>query len=208
MSHPFLPRLSRPLVLASRSPRRQELLRAQGLEFTAQPARLEEVVLDGESPVEHVRRLSVEKAEAVAADRPSAMVLGGDTVVVIDDEILGKPADEAEARAMLRRLSGRTHRVFSGVALVCAATGQRWSDHDETDVRFRALDDEEIAGYVASGEPMDKAGAYGIQALGALLVAGIDGCYFNVMGLPLQALRRIWREAAKESGANGQKESG
>lgn len=194
MSHPFLPPLGLPLVLASRSPRRQELLRAQGLQFTVQPAQLDEVVLEGESPADHVRRLSLEKAAAVAADHAEAMVLGSDTVVVVDGEILGKPADEAQARAMLARLSGRTHRVFSGVALV-GPTG-RWADHEETDVRFRPLDEAEIAGYVASGEPMDKAGAYGIQALGALLVDGIEGCYFNVMGLPLQALRRIWRAAA------------
>ena len=191
-AHPFLRASERPLVLASRSPRRAEILRAQGLAFTVQPAGIDETVLDDETPGAHVRRLALEKARAVAADHPGAMVLGSDTVVVIDGEILGKPEDEAEARAMLRRLAGREHAVYSAAALVTADAHA--VDHDVTRVRFRELDHHEIAAYVASGEPMDKAGAYGIQQRGALLVAGIDGCYFNVMGLPLQALRRVWIE--------------
>ena len=190
--HPFLPALSLPLVLASQSPRRQELLRAQGLSFTVAPAGIDETVEPGESPVEHVRRLSVQKAAAVGQAHPGHVVLGGDTVVVIDDEILGKPRDEAEARAMLARLSGRVHEVASGVALV--ADSLEVADHDRTQVRFRELTATEIASYVATGEPLDKAGAYGIQAVGALLVAEIEGCYFNVMGLPLQALRRAMFE--------------
>ena len=192
--HPFLPPLDRPLVLASRSPRRAEILRAQGLEFTVIPAEIDESVEEGETPEEHVRRLALAKAGVIAAERPDAWVLGSDTVVVIDGEILGKPVDEAEARLMLRRLADREHRVFSSAALVGA--GASAVDHDVTLVRFRGLDDGEIVDYVASGEPMDKAGAYGIQQLGAMVVAGIDGCYFNVMGLPLQALRRVWHEVA------------
>ena len=190
--HPFLRPGDRPLVLASRSPRRAEILRAQGLDFTVQPAGIDETVLDDETPAAHVCRLALEKVRAVAADHPDAMVLGSDTVVVIDGEILGKPEDEAEARAMLRRLAGREHAVYSSAALV--TDGTQGVDHDVTRVRFRELDHVEIAAYVASGEPMDKAGAYGIQQRGALLVAGIDGCYFNVMGLPLQAFRRVWIE--------------
>jgi septum formation protein len=178
------------LILASRSPRRQELLRRQGLDFRSQPADIVETVLDRETPEAHVCRLATEKARAVAALESDAVVLGSDTVVVIDDEILGKPVDVEDAEAMLARLSGRVHEVHSGVALVQGEIVV--DDRDLTRVRFRELDSGEIRAYVASGEPMDKAGAYGIQDLGALLVAGIEGCYFNVMGLPLQALRRAW----------------
>ena len=191
-THPFLARPAHPLVLASRSPRRAEILRAQGLTFDVRPAEIDESVLPDEAPAEHVRRLALEKARAIATERPDALVLGSDTIVVIDGEILGKPTDTAHARAMLRRLAGREHQVFSSAGLVAPAAEA--VDHDVTRVRFRDLTDAEIAAYVASGEPMDKAGAYGIQQLGALVVAGIDGCYFNVMGLPLQALRRVWVE--------------
>lgn len=192
MTHPFLRDPGRPLVLASRSPRRAEILRAQGFEFTVRPAAIDETAEDGETAADHVRRLALEKAAAIAADAPDALVVGSDTVVVIDGEILGKPGDEAEARHMLARLAGREHAVYSSAALIAGT--RRAVDHDVTRVRFRELTAREIAAYVASGEPMDKAGSYGIQERGALIVEGIDGCYFNVMGLPLQALRRVWDE--------------
>ena len=197
-AHPFLRDPGRPIVLASRSPRRAEILRAQGFDFAVRPAAIDETVEPGETPAAHVRRLALEKAAAIAADTPDALVVGSDTVVVIDGEILGKPTDAAEARAMLSRLAGREHEVYSSAALI--AGDRRGVDHDVTRVRFRELENDEIAAYVASGEPMDKAGSYGIQERGALIVAGIDGCYFNVMGLPLQALRRVWDEVVGPRG--------
>jgi len=192
MTHPFLRDPGRPIVLASRSPRRAEILRAQGFDFEVRPASIDETAEEGETAAEHVRRLALEKASAI--DAPEALVIGSDTVVVIDGEILGKPEDEADARAMLARLAGREHAVYSSAALI--AGERRAVDHDVTRVRFRELTAGEIADYVASGEPMDKAGSYGIQECGALVVEGIDGCYFNVMGLPLQALRRVWNDVA------------
>ena len=194
--HPFLAPIDAPVVLASRSPRRAEILRTQGIEFvTVEPA-IDERLGEDEDPVEHVRRLGLEKARVVAQARPRAVVLAGDTVVVLEGRVLGKPADAAQARAMLHRLAGRTHRVHSSVAVAHRASGHEWVDHQTTAVRFRPLGDAEIARYVDSGEPMDKAGAYGIQALGALLVESIEGEYFNVMGWPLQAFRRGWNALA------------
>jgi septum formation protein len=191
-AHPFLSTLERPLVLASASPRRAEILTAQGLQFTVQPAHVPEIARDGEAPVELAQRLAREKARAVAAAHPDAVVLGCDTIVIVDDDVLGKPGDFAEAVAMLRRLSGAEHEVISAVALCQAVSGWLQSDFQSTRVWFRPLSTAEIEAYVATGEPMDKAGAYGIQGAGALLVERIDGGYFNVMGLPLQALRRVW----------------
>lgn len=203
--HPFLPALGRPLVLASASPRRADILRAQGLEFTTAAAEIDEAVQDGEVPAAYVERLALAKARAVA-DRPGAGVeeagavyLGSDTTVVLGGEILGKPADAAEARAMLGRLSGQVHEVFSSAGLWCPQLEFAAASHRVTRVRFRVLAEDEIARYVATGEPMDKAGAYGIQAHGALLVDGIEGCYFNVMGLPLQAVHELWHQLATRS---------
>lgn len=201
--HPFLVDPARALVLASQSPRRAEILRAQELAFTTVPAHVDESALENEAPGPHVGRLALEKARTIAPAHRESVVLGCDTVVVIDDEILGKPEDQAQARAMLRRLSGRTHVVYSALALVCTALDREAVSLDTTRVRFHELTAAQIAAYVQTGEPMDKAGAYGIQGRGAMMVAGIDGCYFNVMGLPLQALRRAWNElfdaAGKES---------
>jgi septum formation protein len=190
--HPFLADPGRPLILASASPRRADILRAQGLAFSIRPASIDEAVRPGEPSGEHVERLALEKARAVAADAPGSVVLGCDTIVVIDEEILGKPADRAEAIAMLGRLSGREHVVHSSAALVCRATGQSAVAHSTTQVRFRELSREEIEAYVDSGEPMDKAGAWGIQGTGAMLVEHIDGGYFTVMGLPVGCLRELW----------------
>jgi septum formation protein len=188
--HPFLADPARPLVLASASPRRADILRAQGLDFTVEPAHIDEATLPEEAPDAHVERLALEKARAVAKSFPDVVVMGFDTIVVIDGEILGKPDDRGHAIAMLTRLSGRTHVVHSSVALVCegaAETGQ-----STTKVRFRGLSNEEIESYVDSGEPMDKAGAWGIQGVGAMLVAHLDGGYFTVMGLPLGCMRELW----------------
>ena len=174
------------LILASGSPRRRELLGNLGLSFDIMIDNSEEEFARDEHPSQTVKRLAMQKALNVA-DRADgdAVVIGADTVVSIDGKILGKPKDEAEAEEMLRRLSGRTNTVYTGLALVNRSSGRTVSDFEATDVKFRQLSDDEIKAYVRSGEPMDKAGAYGIQNLGALLIEGIDGDYFNVVGLPL-----------------------
>ena len=173
------------IILASQSPRRRELLEQVGLTgFTVRPARGEERAEPDLSPEELVEELSRQKAREVAASAdPDDLVIAADTVVAIDGQILGKPRDPADARRMLTLLSGRTNMVCTGVT-VCRA-GRFETGHEVTAVRFRPLSQEEISAYVSSGEPMDKAGAYGIQGLGALLVEGIEGDYGNVVGLPL-----------------------
>lgn len=174
------------LVLASRSPRRTQLLGQLGLAHDVVAADVAETVLPGEAPAEHVERLAREKAQTVARIRPRAWVIGSDTVVVVDDEILGKPADAEEATRMLLRLQGREHVVMTGVAVARATTVA--SAVERVRVRFRAFDEDLARAYVATGEPLDKAGAYGIQGRGAALVEAIEGDYFAVMGLPLARL--------------------
>ena len=175
------------IVLASASPRRRELLAQVGLAATVVPADVDESVLAGEAPDRHVIRLSETKALAVAG-RPEIagrFFIGSDTVVVRDGTILGKPADAAEAAAMLRSLSGRGHEVVSGYAVHDRRTGRTLSGAVATHVWFKELTDQEISGYIATGEPLDKAGAYAIQGLGAFMVPRIEGSYPNVVGLPL-----------------------
>ena len=176
------------IILASASPRRRALLEAVGLAFEVCVSDVEEVVLPGWSAEQAARELARQKAEAVAMLHPEACVIGADTVVVIDGQILEKPVDTTDAARMLRLLSGREHRVVTGVCLVRGDRRRVFSQ--ETAVRFYPLSDEEIARYVATGEPMDKAGAYGIQAFGAVLVEGITGDYFNVVGLPVAMVVR------------------
>jgi len=171
------------VILASQSPRRRELLSLVGIEHEVQPADINETPWPDEAPVPHTERLARAKAMVIAARAPDALVIAADTIVVIDGDILGKPADIAEARAMLRRLSGRTHEVCTAMAV---AVGDRVeSEVVRVPVRFRELDDETIARYVNTGEPMDKAGAYGIQGYGATIVEHIEGDFFAVMGLSL-----------------------
>lgn len=178
------------IILASASPRRRELLGSLGLSFDIQPATGSENTPDTGDAAEAVRLIALGKARQIAALHPEALVIGADTVVELDGHILGKPADEDEACAMLRALSGRTHRVYTGVAVI---SGGEELDHTEcTQVRFRPLTEREIAAYVAGGEPMDKAGAYAAQGKAALFVEGIEGDYFNVVGLPLCALGRMF----------------
>jgi len=194
------------LILASVSPRRRDLLAQAGLRFEVAPAHIPEDPRPGEEPIAYVTRLAREKAEAVFAqlakdgaggeDAAGLMVLGADTTVTLDEEILGKPADAADAARMLRRLSGRSHRVITGVALATAEGTEVAAE--VTAVRFCTLSDEEIAAYVATGEPMDKAGAYGIQGLAARWIPRIEGCYFNVMGLPLAL---VWTMLEGRGGA-------
>jgi septum formation protein len=178
------------LVLASESPRRRELLALAGFQFTVRARPVEERRTPGETPVHYARRLALEKAAAVSRD-PDEIVLGADTIVVVDDQVLEKPADEQEARAMLRLLSGREHTVITGI---CMVHGDRSiSDHASTDVRFAVLNGSEIETYIHSGEPSGKAGAYAIQGLASKFVERIDGCYFNVMGLPVSLVYRHWK---------------
>lgn len=180
------------LVLASASPRRQELLRKAGIAFEVHPAHIAEDPLPGEDAKDCAERLAREKALAVAAQRPHDMVLGADTVVVIDGQILGKPLDAADAARMLRLLSGRTHQVITGV---CVVASGRWSVASETtSVTVSQISQEEIASYVASGEPMDKAGAYAIQGLASRWIPCIAGDYSNVVGLPVELVRRMLRK--------------
>ena len=175
------------LVLASGSPRRREFLERLGIPFTVVPSQAPELSRAGETPTEHVVRLSREKAREVA-ERPGVSgrwFLGSDTIVLRDETILGKPEDGAGAAEMLRSLSGRWHQVLSGYAVFDRETGASVSGAATTRVRFKELTEQEIAGYIATGEPFGKAGAYAIQGIGAFLVLAIEGSYTNVVGLPL-----------------------
>ena len=177
------------MILASQSPRRRELLALVGIPHEVRPADIDETYLPGEPPRDHAERLAREKTAAIAAAEPDALVIGSDTIVVVDGDVLGKPAQAEEAGRMIARLAGRTHTVMTGVAV--AWRGQTRSAVEEVDVTFHPLSAREIAEYVATREPMDKAGAYGIQGYGATIVARVDGDYFAVMGLPLQRLVRL-----------------
>lgn len=187
---------SETIVLASASPRRRELLASVGISFSVVPSRVPEEVCPGESPEEHVLRLSREKAREVAArpEVPGRWFIGSDTVVLLDGTILGKPRDAVDAAAMIRSLSGRTHRVLSGYAVFDRRSGVDTAGTASTRVRFKELTEEEIAGYIATGEPFDKAGAYAIQGIGAFMVRAIEGSYTNVVGLPLCEVVEVLEE--------------
>ncbi len=173
------------LVLASASPRRQRFLRELGLQFTVQPAAVDEIIKSGESPKDFVLRLAGEKALVVSRDNTAACVLAADTVVVFDGEILGKPADNADAMVMLGKLSGSWHEVWTGYCLYSPSCNQLVKRAVKTDVLFRPLTEELCRAYVLTGEPLDKAGSYGLQGRGGFLVEKIDGSYSNVIGLPM-----------------------
>jgi septum formation protein len=175
------------LVLASRSPRRAEILRQAGIPFTVRIAAVDETPREGESPEGCVQRLAEMKALAVPAG-PNETVLGADTTVVIDGEMLGKPVDDADARRMLSALSGRRHEVMTGICL--RRPGDAITDWAVTEVWFAPMTEREIDEYVASGEPMDKAGAYAIQGLASKFIEKVEGCYFNVVGLPVALVYR------------------
>lgn len=177
------------LVLASASPRRAELLTVLGVRFIVQVADVDERVLDGEAPGAYVERVARAKADAVAAADPSALVVAADTTVVLDGRILGKPVDADDARAVLRSLAGCTHEVLT--AVVAAAAGRTAARVVSTAVTFGPITDADLDWYLATGEPFDKAGAYGIQGAGGLFVTRIDGSYHNVVGLPLDALATV-----------------
>ncbi|MGA8212033.1 MAG: Maf family protein [Candidatus Sulfotelmatobacter sp.] len=191
------------LILASASPRRQELLRNAGIRFTAQPANINEIPLASEAPRDCAERLAREKALAVFHSRQQDYVLGADTIVVVGDTILGKPCDADDAARMLRMLSGRTHAVITGVCLVNPVVSGQWSVASKADattasetthVTFCELSDDEIRDYVASGEPMDKAGAYAIQGIASRWIRRIEGDYCNVVGLPVALVYAMLRE--------------
>jgi septum formation protein len=188
----------RSLILASASPRREALLAQVGLPFRVEPSGVDEECPRGiEDPASFVEQAALAKAEEVGSRVGEGLVLGADTAVVIGSQVLGKPACAAEAHTMLQCLSGATHRVYTGLALVQVAAGRvtrRRSAHEMTRVTMRRLGAREIAAYVATGEPLDKAGAYGIQGRGALLIEHIEGCYFNVVGLPLARLADLLGE--------------
>jgi septum formation protein len=177
------------VVLASSSPRRRQLLTLVGIAHEVMPADIDESYLAGETPASHAERLAREKAATVAAAARDAVVIAADTIVVVDGDVLGKPRDHAHAAGMLRRLSGRAHRVITAVAAIWDGTTA--AAVEEVGVTFRPLTDHEIAAYIATGEPMDKAGAYGIQGFGATLVERVEGDYFAVMGLSLNRLVRL-----------------
>lgn len=179
------------IILASGSPRRRELLNTLGLSFTVHPARGEEMAPLGAGPEEIVKALSKAKAEEVAREFPDNLIIAADTIVYLDGRVLGKPKDEDDAKAMLSKLSGRAHEVYTGVTVI---SGDKTICEAEcTKVFFREVSVEEIDSYVASGDPMDKAGAYGIQGKAALMVERLEGDYFNVMGLPLCRLGKMLR---------------
>lgn len=182
-----------PIILASSSPRRKELLAGLGLEFTVIPSDVSEEIEETYSPEEIVKELAHRKAEAVARQVDQGLIIGSDTIVVLDGEVLGKPRDKAEAFSMLTRLQGREHEVFSGLSIIDAKTYAYETGFQSTKVLMRGLSDSEIKQYIATDEPMDKAGAYAIQGIGATLVEGINGDYFTVVGLPLALTARYLR---------------
>jgi septum formation protein len=176
----------RPLILASRSPRRKKLLRQIGMKFRVITSGVAEIISARQSPGENAQRMALEKAADVAARVGKGIVIGADTIVVLDHHVLGKPGSKEDAKRMLNLLSGREHSVFTGFALVDVESNKHVVGVEETKVRFRKLEEHEITAYVNSGSPMDKAGSYGIQDdFGAVFVERVNGCFYNVVGFPL-----------------------
>jgi septum formation protein len=179
------------IVLASASPRRAEILRTVGWPFETLVLDIDETRAAGEDAATYVQRLARAKADAAALRYPASMIVAADTVVVIDEQILGKPQDDEDARDMLRQLSGRWHQVLTGVAFIAGASAEFSLAYEKTEVKFAVMGQDEIDWYVASGEPRDKAGAYAIQGLGARFIEGIRGDYSNVVGLPVRLLYEL-----------------
>ncbi|MDR3764551.1 MAG: Maf family protein [Acidobacteriota bacterium] len=193
------------LILASQSPRRSQLLRNAGISFTAQPADIDETQFAEENAADYVRRLARGKALTILSNAAAdAVVLGADTTVVVDGAALGKPADARDARRMLQLLGGRRHEVMTGVCVAWKnprGEAEVLVECEVTEVEFCQMSDEEIAGYIASGEPMDKAGAYGIQGLASRWIPRVNGCYFNIVGLPVARVSQMLKEA-RQRGAH------
>lgn len=183
-----------PIYLASSSPRRRALLAQLGLPFSVIVPKVAEEGVDGLPGARLAEELASKKALAVEGAVSRGIIVAADTIVVCRGKVLGKPSSEAEAREMLRFLSGCVHEVYTGLAVLEKPAGRRVLAHERTEVKFRTLSEEEIARYVATGEPMDKAGAYAAQGLGAIFIEGIKGCYFNVVGLPVARLAAILKE--------------
>jgi septum formation protein len=183
-------KLEKKLILASASPRRHKLLKQLGFDFEVLVSNIDETNHSDLSPESHVKVLAFEKARHVAdAVKEPAIVLGSDTIVVLDGEVLNKPVDAQDAERILKKLSGRTHKVFTGIALIDLPSNNFKTEFQETEVTFRLLTEEEIKAYISTGSPMDKAGAYGIQDdFGAVFVSKVNGCYYNIVGLPLEML--------------------
>lgn len=182
------------IILASSSPRRRHLLRNAGIKFVSRPAEIDESLRADETAEAYVRRMAREKARHVARRSPAgSLVLGADTAVEVEGQILGKPRGESDAKRMLRLLSGRSHRVLTGICLLRAPGRIEALRHETTEVTFLPLDEDEIQTYVASREPFDKAGGYGIQGLASKFVSRLDGCFFNVMGLPVSVVYQVLR---------------
>ena len=191
------------IILASNSPRRLMLLRQIGIEPIVIPSHVPEDIREGESPEDSALRLATAKAREVAGQLREGLIIGADTIVVIDGEQLGKPADERDARRVLRLISGRSHSVITGLAVIDAKTSEVKTTVVRTTVRFKRLTEEEIDAYIATGDPRDKAGAYGIQGRAAAFIEGIEGCYSNVVGLPLSELAemlKLFGQVNRESG--------
>jgi septum formation protein len=199
------------LILASASPRRAEILRNAGIRFEICSTDVDESRLDNESPGDYVRRLASAKAVSAADKNPDpgadALIIGADTVVVVDAAILGKPASGDDARRMLRSISGRVHEVHTGLALLQTSGIQQRVVEEITRVHFAHLSDQEIEDYIATGEPFDKAGAYAIQGVGGRFVKRVEGCYFNVMGLPLARLWTLLREFGRANLAENESDT-
>ena len=185
--------MSTPLILASQSPRRKELLEQIGLVFTTRTADVDERVLPGEASTDYAVRVALEKAQAIANQVQQGIIIAADTIVVLNSLILGKPEDEKDAERLLSLLSGKMHSVVTGLVVLDAETGRMQTGYRETRVWFRALTAREIQAYIQTGEPLDKAGAYGIQGRGALLIEKIEGCFFNVVGLPISLLQDMFK---------------
>ncbi len=195
-------KIDKPLILASQSPRRRKLLKQLGFEFSVQPSDVDENGISTElPPQEYAMKLALRKAKDIAEKTlHPAIIIGSDTIVVLDGKILNKPADREDAVRMLKTLSGRTHTVYTGICLFESVTMRNFSTVQSTEVTFRELDTDEIAAYVNTGSPMDKAGAYGIQDdFGAVFVCRVEGCYYNIVGLPLEMLYSSLKEFVRES---------
>jgi len=191
----------KPLILASQSPRRKKLLKQIGMEFRVIPSRAAEIFSSHQSPGENAQRIALEKVTDVAARLRKGIVIGADTIVVLDHHVLGKPKSKDDAKRMLRLLSGREHSVFTGFALKDVESGKYTAGVEETKVRFRKLSEKEIADYVNSGSPMDKAGSYGIQDdFGAVFIERVNGCFYNVVGFPLARFYSTFQQFAADLG--------
>lgn len=182
------------IILASASPRRKEILGNTNVKFNVIKSEIDEVVLDNEKPQQVVMRLAFEKCLDIASNHEEDLVIGADTIVVLDDEILGKPKDENEAYEMIKKLSNRTHQVMTGISLINLHSNKKIIDCVVSDVKFKDLSEEDIRDYIQTNESLDKAGAYGIQSYGALLVEEIKGDYFNIVGLPISRLSDLLKE--------------